>query len=1038
MTNCKTILRTLCAGLLAPLVLFPGHAQTLKREMRSTWFTTVWAIDWPSSRGTSSSVQTAQKNELNTYLDNFKSLNFNCVFFQVRGMADAFYKSSYEPWSANCSGTRGTSPGYDPLEYAVEQCHNRGLECYAWVNPFRQGGNTSTTQDKKWASDGLLLTYGNYTVFNPGLEAARTHVKNVITEIISNYKIDGLVFDDYFYCNNIPETSAAPDYELYKSSGTKLAIGDWRRENINSLIREIQAIIDQKRPDLRFGISPAGVAYMSASKYGLSRPAGVSASDWQYKEIYSDPLAWLADGSIDFISPQIYWLTTHSTAPYEPLAKWWTNTAAHFGRHFYSSHSLSILEDDNTASNRADIVKQIDANRKYATFNTGGGSVWYSSKHFKSASSEITKEIKNNAFTTTVLPPEVTWKKGPAYSPVANATKNGSTLSWTAATNGNAIIRYTVYAVPTSLNYDDALTSDGIDAKYLLGISYKPTFALPSGKTSGYWYAISVFDGYGKEHEPAFVGYTPQTKPDANPVSLLAPANGATVSDPVEFSWSKSSNATQYTLQVASTNTFAEIKYSSVTANTSLKVAASHFGLGTHYWRVIAGGTGLEAKASETRSFVINHLDVGAYEQGYTIKKDPAAYADFGNYTFQNLWVRAQDSPFANITFADNGTYERAMVADADYVYVTRRSENSAGATLFLDCYNASTGEKIKTLTLHNDANDAQVSYFPMNNICKDANGTLVIFNLTLNASSTPLVMHKVDTNTGLLTKVAEVNSSSTARIDHASVYGNVSTGNFTIFAAPSTQQVVLRWVFKNGSLSNTYSSKVTTFYPSTSNYFGVAPRVYPVSDSEVIVNGGAVHPTHLTLSSTSSTLKSNFSGVASDLMPKSAEANGVCRFAFEGTNYTLYPYQVAEQSGGYKFALVSHAGTDLKSASKVAVFPESGLGTVNSSTMSTPVDAVVSTAQKSVNLYAMATGNGLAAYRFINKSAGVEDLTPDAEAATVTAISGGLSIKAKQAQVFNAAGVLLKTIEGDGDVRLTSGLYIVRTGGITTKHIVK
>ena len=179
----KRILKTAIIMSALTLVSQPSLAENPKREMRSTWFTTVWNIDWPSS-----TVASSQKKELTTYLDNFESMNLNGMCFQVRGMADACYKSSYEPWSSALSGTRGSDPGWDPLAYCVEQCHARGIECYAWVNPFRQSSGTTytTSQDKQWAADGILLTYDKYTVFNPGLPAARRHILNVIAEIIDN------------------------------------------------------------------------------------------------------------------------------------------------------------------------------------------------------------------------------------------------------------------------------------------------------------------------------------------------------------------------------------------------------------------------------------------------------------------------------------------------------------------------------------------------------------------------------------------------------------------------------------------------------------------------------------------------------------------------------------------------------------------------------------------------------------------------------------------------------------------------------------
>lgn len=219
---------------------------------------------------------------------------------------------------------RGVSPGWDPLRFAVDECHKRGLECYAWVNPFRWSSGTDYNKvpDRRWKENGWLLTYGKYTVFNPGMEAVRQHVVEICREIVSGYEIDGLVFDDYFYPNRIPEDSTAADYSLWQSEAPWMSFGDWRRANVHKTVADVYAMVSDMRPGLRFGISPAGIAgknHTSAPKWGMEG-CSVKGDDWQYSEIYSDPLGWLYQGTIDFISPQIYWPTTHAVAPYEPLA----------------------------------------------------------------------------------------------------------------------------------------------------------------------------------------------------------------------------------------------------------------------------------------------------------------------------------------------------------------------------------------------------------------------------------------------------------------------------------------------------------------------------------------------------------------------------------------------------------------------------------------------------------------------------------------------------------------------------------------------
>ena len=305
-------------GLLTAAQAFAGNPP--KREFRSAWLATVWAIDWPKTSG-----QSARKTELNAYLDAYESINATGICFQVRSMADAMYQSNLAPWSQYISGTRGTSPGWDPLAYAVEQCHARGLECYAWLNPYRWSSTgtipSSTSFDKNWKDKGWALSNGSYVVLNPAKEEVRKHIVDVCREIVDNYAIDGFLFDDYFYpAGGTAEDSSAgdySDYQTYKKAGGTVSFGDWRRDNVRKLMKDLRQMLSETRPDVRFGVSPAGVAGTSSSvanKYGVTTCPSPSG-DWQYNLIYSDPLAWLYDGSIDFISPQIYWKTTTTSSP---------------------------------------------------------------------------------------------------------------------------------------------------------------------------------------------------------------------------------------------------------------------------------------------------------------------------------------------------------------------------------------------------------------------------------------------------------------------------------------------------------------------------------------------------------------------------------------------------------------------------------------------------------------------------------------------------------------------------------------------------
>lgn len=496
--------RSALAAVLLAIAALP-MSSGVKREVRSVWMATVWALDWPSS----TSSTTAQKNEMVKYLDVLQKNNFNAVYFQVRTMSDAFYKSSYEPWSSYLTGTRGKDPGWDPLAFVVEECHKRGMECHAWVNPYRfsTGSNWSTAQDQALKSAGMLLAYTKSdgkttTILNPGLESVRKRIVDVCKEIISNYDVDGLVFDDYFYPEGIPVTSSAGDYDLWQKSDASMTFGDWRRNNVNQMVADVYKMVQQQKPYVRFGISPAGAACTSAAvaaKHGIDRcPV---ASDWQYDGIFSDPVAWLEAGTIDYISPQLYWKTNHKTNPFGPMTKWWSYVAKHFGRHHYASHSISFLNSSNTTSDWEEIGKQVQFSRDY-TENEAPGAVFYSAAYVTGKKqSGFGEWLQVNKFQNKALTPAIDWKKSDLEKVQVSAlSKRATVLSWAGVDN----VRYSVYAVPESVNVETL--DSNIPAEYLLGVSYKTTYTMPDDKKSGYNYAVCVLDRYGNEYEPVYYG----------------------------------------------------------------------------------------------------------------------------------------------------------------------------------------------------------------------------------------------------------------------------------------------------------------------------------------------------------------------------------------------------------------------------------------------------------------------------------------------------------------------------------------------------
>jgi len=290
-----------------------------KDEIRAVWLATVLGLDWPY--GLYDTAQ--QKREFIRLIEIVKSAGINVVFFQVRTECDALYRSSYEPWSRYLTGQQGRDPGYDPLDFAIKVCHDRNIELHVWLNPYRinaskQDGfgyyapNHIYRRHPEWA-----LEYpSGAKILNPGLPQVQRYIQQIVGDIIARYDVDGVHFDDYFYAYE--GTPDHLDWDTYQQYGQGYAtIGDFRRASVNAMVRMVMDTILALKPHVRFGISPFGI-------YGNGmNPPGIVGLD-AYNVIYCDPLAWLRQGSVDYINPQLYWLIG-GQQDFSKLLPWWAH-----------------------------------------------------------------------------------------------------------------------------------------------------------------------------------------------------------------------------------------------------------------------------------------------------------------------------------------------------------------------------------------------------------------------------------------------------------------------------------------------------------------------------------------------------------------------------------------------------------------------------------------------------------------------------------------------------------------------------------------
>jgi len=294
------------------------------REMRGAWVATVNNSTWPSKPGL---TPAASQAELVGIFDALASAHMNAVFLHVRPHADAFYPSTLEPWSKYLTGTQGVDPGWDPLAFAVTEAHKRRLELHAWINPYR-GLVEALAAD--------AVQYGGQPWMNPASKAVQQHIYDVLKDILTRYDVDGVHLDDFFYPYPISgETfDDSASYTAYTNGGGTLSLGDWRRDNVNTLIHGISDLVAKTKPEARFGVSPFGI-------YRPGTPPGITGLD-AYADIYCDAPHWMKEGWVDYLAPQLYWPTTKTAQAYEKLLDWWA-TLPENGQSIFIGHDATSI-----------------------------------------------------------------------------------------------------------------------------------------------------------------------------------------------------------------------------------------------------------------------------------------------------------------------------------------------------------------------------------------------------------------------------------------------------------------------------------------------------------------------------------------------------------------------------------------------------------------------------------------------------------------------------------------------------------------------
>ncbi|MBB6121106.1 glycoside hydrolase family 10 protein [Nocardiopsis algeriensis] len=471
-----------------------------KRQMRGAWLTTVGNIDWPSEPGLSADEQ---REEMDRRLDEAVELGLNTVFLHVRPTADAVYDSDLEPWSRYLTGEQGGDPGYDPLEYAVAQAHERGLELHAWFNPYRVGMDSDIAEladdhpvreNPDW-----LVRYGGEGFLDPGNPEVQEWVTRVITDVVERYDIDGVHFDDFFY-------PYPKDGEEFDDDASWKAHGDgfddrddWRRDNVNQFVAGVHERIQETKPHVRFGISPFGIWRNDSSD-----PTGSPTSGLQsYEAQHADTRTWIQEGSIDYVVPQLYWERGFGIADYEKLADWWAGEVEGTDVDLYIGQGAYRVGESGWRGEDA-LSTQLDYS---GDLEEVGGDVYFSYKSLTGVAEEAFEHLAEEHYSDPALPPvaDVPADTEPRTGAVENlsaSVSDGDTeLEWEEAEGARSYAVYRLGADEVELlesggeDAYEALSSDN-----LLGVTGRTSWSDSSDEEGAY--VVTALDDNRLEGSP--------------------------------------------------------------------------------------------------------------------------------------------------------------------------------------------------------------------------------------------------------------------------------------------------------------------------------------------------------------------------------------------------------------------------------------------------------------------------------------------------------------------------------------------------------
>lgn len=468
-----------------------------RTEFRGFWLATVVNIDWPKNGNDAIEKQKADYIEI---LDFYQALNFNAAIVQIRTAGDAFYKSDFAPWSRFLTGKEGkvTATEESLLVWMIDQTHERGMEFHAWLNPYRATFNLKTetlspTHDFNLHPE-WMLKYGKKYYYNPGLPEVRKRMVSVIDEIVSKYDIDAIHYDDYFYPYTIKDEvfQDSLTYAYYKEKEQSLE--DWRRSNMDSLIKNSFETIKARKPWVQFGVSPFGVWKNKATD---PRGSDTQAGQTSYENLFADPLLWMEKGWLDYLVPQVYWSMELPVASHRKIVDWWANNTENTNLYIGNGPYKIRNNADKAWDKKKELPNQLNYGRKKTAVK---GNVFFSAKSLMQNNDDIVKHLQRKYYKRTALPPISPFaKKNQIKIPSIRQVKSNYQLEF----NGLNGYRY-VLIYPSGKNKKPIYRIKRLLAKIKIQdneIVQLPIELVKKRKRI----ALTFIDFYGSETEPIIV-----------------------------------------------------------------------------------------------------------------------------------------------------------------------------------------------------------------------------------------------------------------------------------------------------------------------------------------------------------------------------------------------------------------------------------------------------------------------------------------------------------------------------------------------------